>query len=338
MMDRDLHVDEMIGSEPEQGLRTVRDHGPDLPIGGTGRDWKKTVQGYLSLLFGAFMAAAAVNIFYVPANLTMGGISGLATILHHVMPSVVPLGVLTIVINLPIFLAGMRIVSRRFLIDSLIGTLVYGLMIDATRPLFTQFYEQFILGPNGEAPDLVIIALFGGLLFGIGLGFTLKPGFTTGGTDIIAVLVRRKFKHFSLGQLLWVMDAAVIALSAVAYSRDQSNVMILTLYSVLALFVCAKAIDLILEGFDYKRAAFIVSKDHQSIAERILKEMDRGLTGLTGKGMYTQDTQDVLVCVLTSKEIPLLQQIVSEEDPKAFIFVMDAREVLGEGFENTQVF
>lgn len=338
MNDVELSSPDLMGVEPDQGLRTVRDHGPDLPIGGTGPDWRATLHSYMSLLVGAFLAAAAVNIFYVPANLTMGGVSGLATIIHHVLPVTIPLGVLTILINLPIFIAGMRIVSRRFLFDSLIGTLVYGVMIDATAPLFNEFYMRFIVGPNGEAPDLVIIALFGGLLFGIGLGLTLKPGFTTGGTDIIAVLVRRKLKHLSLGQLLWVMDFIVIALSALAYSRDQSNVMILTLYSVLALFVCSKSIDLILEGFDYKRAAFIISAKQEQIAERILAEMERGLTGLKGQGMYTKEDHDVLVCVLTSKEIPLLQQIVGEEDPKAFIFVMDAREVLGEGFENTRSF
>lgn len=338
MTEKNVNPVEILGSEPEQGLRTVRDHGPDLPIGGSGPDWRDTAKSYISLFVGAFLAALAVNLFYVPANLTMGGISGLGTVLHHLLPDMLPLGVLTILINLPIFIAGFRIVSRRFLIDSLIGTFVYGFMIDITKPLFERIYTQYFLGPDGSPPDLVIIALFGGLIFGVGLGLTLKPGFTTGGTDIIAVLVRRKFKQFSIGQLLWIMDGIIILFSALVYSRDQDNVLMLTLYAALALFVCAWAIDLVMEGFDYKRAAFIISTQHEQISERILQEMDRGLTGLRGRGLYTKNEHDVLVCVLTSKEIPLLQQIVREEDPKAFVFVMDAREVLGEGFENTQKF
>lgn len=329
---------ESLGTDPESGRRTVRDHGPDLPVGGPQPSWRIRVFSYLSLFVGAFMSAAAVNIFYIPAQLTMGGISGIGTILHYLSPWDLPLGLLTIAINVPIFLAGFRIVSRRFLIDSLIGTAVYGIMIDITRPLFEDFYVNFMSTKTGQLPDLFISALFGGLLFGFGLGLTLKPGFTTGGTDIIAVLIRRRFKHFSLGQLLWILDVVVITLSAIAYRHDQSNVFNLTLYSAAALFVCSKSIDLVLEGFDYKRAAFIVSQQTDAIADRIMIEMERGITGLNGKGMYTKREQNVLVCVLTSKEIPLLQQIVSEEDPKAFVFLMDAREVLGEGFENTRKF
>ncbi|MDD2213287.1 MAG: YitT family protein [Oscillospiraceae bacterium] len=294
------------------------------------------IQRLVNALVGAFVAAAAVNLFFLPPKLTMGGISGVAAIVYTLTSYQIPIpyGLWVILLNLPIFLAGRFFVSRRFVWDSLIGTVLYSIVIDLTEQPMSVFYERYLAPQAGAVPDLFLSAFVGGALYGLGLGLMLRGGFTTGGTDIIAVLLRRRHQ-FSLGQWIGIMDVLVIAASGFFYRNTPDSSIQLMLYSFLAMLVTSKAVDLILEGFDYKRTVFIISSQNEKIASRVLKELDRGATMLNGRGMYTKSEQDVLLCVLAQKEIPVLQAITKEEDRDAFMFVMDTREVLGEGFEGS---
>lgn len=299
-------------------------------------DFKSMAKTVFMLVFGAFLCAMAINIFYLPTQMTMGGITGVASIIYQLVELPIPFGIFVSMLNLPLFIIGGMQISRRFIINSMIGTIVYSVIIDLTEPMMLSFYENYMAVPAGGASDLFLASIVGGVLYGVGLGLMLYSGYTTGGTDIIAILTRRKLNHFSLGQILWVMDAVVIGSSAYFYRNSAESSIIVTLYSGISIWLTSKGIDFVLEGFNFQRTAFIISEKRKEISERIMLELDRGITSLKGNGMYTGKEQNVLLCVLSKEQIGTLKQIVTDEDPKAFVFVMDTREVVGEGFGTDQ--
>ncbi len=291
------------------------------------------------MLLGAFLSGIAVNLFYIPTMLTMGGISGVASVVYHLTDSGLSLGLLTLIFNLPVFLLGLFFVSRRFILRTLVGTFAYSAILDLTQLMVQDLYVPLILGGDPQAkPDLFLCAVVGGSLFGIGLGLIMLAKYTTGGTDILAVIIHKKLPHVSLGMALWVIDGLVIIFSAVAYFNNTPNSLNMALYSTISLFICAKAIDLVAEGFNFKRTAIIISEQAELIATRIMDELGRGITGLHGTGMYTKNNKTVLLSVLAKSQIREARAIVAEVDEHAFFFVMDTREVLGEGFEERNAF
>lgn len=301
--------------------------------------FQSACQGWLRdvllLLIGSLMSAVAVNVFYVPVRLTMGGISGVVSIIYQLTGrgEFLPFGVLFGLLNLPLLILGWRRIHPVFVWRSLIGTLAYAVMIDLTqRPLF-HFYETYLNRPlrYGKA-DPLVFCLIGGVLFGLGLGLIFRGGFTTGGTDILAMVIRKKTSILSVGQYLLIFDALIILASAVAYRDQEEPGFLLALYSFIAMYLTSKSIDVVLEGFDYCRTAYIISDFGDQIAQNILTQLDRGVTGLFGQGMYSGKDRKVLLCVLSRREVPEMIRIVRDIDPSAFIIVQDAREVLGEGF------
>ncbi|HAL73683.1 MAG TPA: hypothetical protein DCM45_01160 [Clostridiales bacterium] len=301
-------------------------------------DWTRDIA---ALLIGGLIAAFAVNIFYVPLKLTMGGISGVASIIFQLTGQgrFLPLGVLFFILNVPVLLIGWRTINLRFVWRSLIGSAVYSVMIDLTEPTLNRWFHDYINIPleNGKA-DPLIYCVFGGILYGIGLGLIFRGGFTTGGTDVLAAAIMRKIKTFSMGQFLMVLDTTIVLASVVAYFNNDQPGILLAMYSFIAMYLTSKTIDILLEGFDYCRTAYIISEQCEQIAERVLHDLNRGVTSLRGKGMYTGQDRNVLLCVLSKKQIPDLKDIVSDIDPNAFVIVVEAREVLGEGFGNATDF
>jgi len=273
----------------------------------------------------------------VPLKLTMGCISGVASIIFQLtgQGGFLPLGVLFFILNVPVLLIGWRTINLRFVWRSLIGSAVYSLMIDLTEPTLNRWFYDYINIPleNGKA-DPLIYCVFGGILYGIGLGLIFRGGFTTGGTDVLAAAIMRKIKTFSMGQFLMVLDTIIVLASVVAYFNNDQPGILLAMYCFIAMYLTSKAIYILLEGFDYCRTGYIISEQCEQIAERVLHDLNRGVTSLRGKGMYTGQDRNVLLCVLSKKQIPDLKAIVSEIDPKAFVIVLEAREVLGEGFGN----
>lgn len=173
----------------------------------------------------------------------------------------------------------------------------------------------------------MIAALFGGVCAGVGIGFVIRVGATTGGTDMVSALVQIKLRHYSIVQILQVIDGLVVLLGFFVFGMRP------TLYAIISIFVQTKVSDLIVEGFNYSKAAFIITNEHEQVANRIMTELERGVTGLKAKGMYTQENKCVLYCIVTKKEIVTLKDIVNEIDSDAFVIVSDVIEVLGEGFE-----
>lgn len=292
---------------------------------------KRCLQIFFCLFGGCTLVAFALHVFYLPAGLIVGGVSGVATLLYHVTDISIPFGMLTILLNVPIFLSGAYFVSRTFFAASIIGTLSYGFFVDLWAPVFAPLHSYFFVNAK-DADNLILCSIGGGALYGIGFGLILYAGFTTGGTDIIAIVIRRFRRRLSVGQVVWVLDACVVMSSALIYQIKTPGQFKLGLYSAISMICCSYCLDFILEGFNYKRVAYVISRKNQQIAEKIMEEMKRGVTALYARGMYSGQDGTVLTCVVKQEQVPMLRSIAVSIDERAFVFVVDAREVVGEGF------
>ncbi|HHV55425.1 MAG TPA: YitT family protein [Firmicutes bacterium] len=268
---------------------------------------------YAGILVGSLITAAGLDWFLVPARIAAGGVSGLATVIHYLVGG--PVGALMLVFNVPLFLAGLRWLGPHFGLKTLWGAVTLSVFTDLLaphlRPLTT---------------DPLLSALYGGALTGVGIGLTFRFGGSTGGTDIAAALLGR-YTPLTMGQGLMGIDGAVILLAGLAFGPE------LALYALVAVFVASRAIDLVQEGMDYAKAVYIISKVPDEIARSILFEMGRGVTALHGVGKFTGQERDVLLVIVSRSEVTTLKELVHRHDPRAFVVIHDAREVLGEGFD-----
>ncbi len=272
--------------------------------------WKS----YGMIILGSIITAISINMLLVPNKIAPGGVSGVATVVYYLFEF--PVGTTMLVLNIPLFIFGVKYLGGTFGIKTLFSTIILSVIIDLTTflPVITK--------------DPLLASLYGGAIMGVGLGLVFRAGATTGGTDLAAKILHRFMPYFTLGQLILVIDFAVIVFAAVVF-KDYD----LALYAVVTLFVASRIIDGILEGVNFSKGVFIVSTKSQQISETIMKDLDRGVTGLNGRGMYTGQEKTVLLCVLARREIPRVKSIVKEIDKDAFVILTDVREVLGEGFK-----
>ncbi len=276
----------------------------------TGRD----LLSILMLVSGCAVTALGISVFLVPNRIAAGGVTGLATVIHYWTGW--PVGIVSLVLNVPLFLIGFRLIGNSFGLKTLAATLVLSLFID----LFAS------IGPITD--DLLLAALAGGVMTGVGLGFVFRQDSTTGGTDLAARIIHDRVSYISIAQVLLIIDIAVVLTAAVSFRSYE-----LALYAAVTLVVTTKIIDSVTVGINYTKAAHIISLKSDDVSRRLLQELDRGVTGLEGKGMYTGVRKDVLICVLRSRQVPRLKRIVKDVDPDAFVYLTDAREVFGEGFQ-----
>lgn len=273
---------------------------------------------YLMIIVGSASFGVAIQNIYDPTGLVTGGFTGLAIIVKAItgqlMKGGIPLWFTNTVLNIPVFILGYILMGRKFLGRSLFGTLMLSFWL-------------YILPPLDLAQgDYMLAALFGGLFSGAGVGLVLRANGTTGGTDMVAALIHRKLRHYTVAQIMMILDGCIVLTGLFLFGIRS------TLYAIVAIFVATKVSDSVLEGFNYSKAAYIITDQYEEIAKRIMEELDRGLTGLSAKGMYTNEDKCVLYCVVSMKEIVVLKELVSEVDRNAFVIVSDVREVLGEGF------
>jgi len=275
----------------------------------TGR--KEIAFSYLQILLGCLLGAAAYPAFLIPNSIAPGGLTGVATILNHLFSW--PVGTVSLLLNIPLFLIGYRAMGRIFAFRSLIATLLFSLLIDLLpiRPVST---------------DPLLGTLFGGVVLGAGLGLILRGGATTGGTDMVARMVHRRLPFITVGMFLFILDCLVVVGAAAAIGTQQA------LYAFISIYVCSKVIDAVMMGFGGNKACFIMSKAWQQITSRLMEETGRGVTHLDARGAYTGNQQPVVLCVASRQEIMSVKRIVREEDESAFLFITDAHEALGEGF------
>jgi uncharacterized membrane-anchored protein YitT (DUF2179 family) len=291
---------------------------------------KVSLSPYLIIMLGCFIVTVAMNLFLIPYKLAPGGVSGLSTVIYYVTGGKISVGVLMLLFNIPLFLTGYKSRGRVFLYRSLFGAVMLSVMIDATSSFFTWLVKEYFVKFDATmaVPDLLLNSLVGGLIMGFGLGMVLREDATTGGTDMAAALLRKHIPRLSIGQYLLLLDGCVIIFATLAFRSVK-----LGLYASLSLYISSKTIDAYLEGFNFSKSLLIISDLSQEISERLLNDVDRGVTGLKGLGMYSKKEKTILLCVVKREEIPVVKDIVKEIDPKAFMLLMDAREVLGEGFQ-----
>lgn len=267
---------------------------------------------YLLIVLGSFMIGFAIKNMYDPVNLVTGGASGLAIIVKSL--GGIPLWVTNTVVNIPLFLAAYKLKGWRFIKRTLVATvaLSISLYVIPHMPFVTE--------------DLLLASLFGGIVTGVGTGLVLLCHATTGGTDMLAVLLHRGFRHYSIAQIIQFLDAAIVLVGATVFGVR------FALYALIAIYALAKVTDGMIEGMKFSKQAFIISDQSKEIADQIMTEMERGVTALDAVGMYSGVGRQMLFCVVSKKEIVQLREIVEVIDPKAFVIVNDAREVFGEGF------
>jgi len=252
---------------------------------------------------------------YAPNGIAFGGITGLAQIINAVLPWA-PIGVLVILMNIPLFLLGWKLIGMGLLVSSLYAMAVSSLMIDGI-----DFLYRF------SAMDPILATIYGGVLMGLSLGVIIRQGATTGGTDLAARLLKLKLAWLPMGRLLLIIDLAVIVAVAVAFRSLDS-----ALYGLVALYISTIVMDGVLYGLDNAKVAYIISPRHDDICAAIIRELDRGVTLLHGHGGYTGDEKQVVLCAFKQREIVALRRVVKELDPNAFLIVCNAHEVLGDGF------
>jgi uncharacterized membrane-anchored protein YitT (DUF2179 family) len=264
---------------------------------------------------GALIQAVAMNMFFLPAKLSSGGVSGMAQIVHALAGW--PVGVMIIVANIPLFWLGWRFLGgRRFLGNTVLAVVLYAALVDLLAPLL----------PSPITQDTILIAIFGGVINGLGLGLVFRGQGTSGGTDILARLLGQ-FRGIPLGQSYLITDALVILASGFTFGWT------LALYAIVALYVAGATAELISEGSSVVRTATIITNRPEDVAKIIMLDLNRGVTYWAGKGMYSGGERAVLFCAISRSEVNQLKHIVHDADPAAFMVIGQAHEALGEGFK-----
>ena len=267
------------------------------------------------ITIGSAIFALGFDIFLMPHQFGAGGVSGLAVIINAFAPFL-SVGVISLIVNIPLFIAGYRTIGRKFFWGSLAGMLISSVLIDAFAFLPIISTEP-LLG-----------AIFGGLLVGGGCGIVFMQGASTGGVDIAARLLKRKFLELPIGKLMLMVDMCIAILTGIAF-RDLNKV----LYCIVALFVCSEATDAVVYRLDYSYAAIIITDLDASVRDAIDEKLERGCTYLKGEGSYTHQEKNVIFCAIKRQQIAELKEIVMNVDPNAFLVLQEAHQVLGEGFE-----
>lgn len=267
---------------------------------------------YALIILGAFVMGFAIKNLYDPINLVTGGVTGIAIVMKKVAGF--PLWLTNTLCNIPLFLAAWKLKGWVFIKKTLVATasLSLSLLVIPEMPFLTD--------------DLFLTSLFGGIVCGAGTGLIFLFQATTGGTDMLAALIQRKLRHYSIAQIMQVLDGMVVLLGAMVFGIRYA------LYALIAIYATSKVSDGILEGLKFSKQAYVISDSYQEIARAIMTRMDRGVTALDGVGMYSGQGKKVLFCVVSKKEIVTIREIVEEFDRKAFLIVTDVREVFGEGF------
>lgn len=275
--------------------------------------WKKLAWIPVTIL-GSGLFALGFSLFLAPNEINTGGISGLAMVAVHVT-GFGTVGVFSVILNLPLFLLGGVKIGKRFFAGSLLGMLMSSVLIDA--------FAQIPFPPQ----ELLISAIYGGLLCGLGLGIVFASGTSTGGSDILIRLLKLRWRNVPIGTISMCFDAFVVVLTGVVF-QDAGK----ALYSGVTVFITGQVMDLVIYRFDYSRVAIIISEQPDEIAEQIGKQLDRGATFLYGEGTYSKQPKKPILTVVKKRQLAELKELVMEIDPNAFVIVQEAHQVLGDGF------
>lgn len=279
--------------------------------------FKKTLLSFLIITLGSAIFSVGFVWFFQPNEIASGGLTGIAQIVNHLIPAF-PVGITLIVLNVPLFLLGLKFIGGKLLIGSLWAMFISSVFIDLITPLV-----------NWMPMDPILAAIFGGVTMGLSLGFIIQQGSTTGGTDLLARLLKLKLAWLPMGKLLLVLDVIVIILVALVFRELDT-----ALYGIVSMYISSLVLDGVLYGLDTAKVAYIISDRNDTICHTLVHSMDKGVTILPGKGAYSGTDKQVLMCAFKQREIAAIKAAVKEIDPDAFLIVCNAHEVLGEGFRS----
>ncbi len=267
---------------------------------------------YVMIALGSAVVALALNLLLVPNKVASGGVSAIGIVLYHLMRF--PMSYSTLLLNIPLFLANIRLLGLKFGAKTAVGVLSLSAVLELTA------------GWQPWTNNVLLASIYGGVIAGAGLGWVFRYGGTTGGTDLAANLVNR-FLGIPMGTGLLIIDSIIMIVAVIIFGPE------LTMYGILAIFVQGKAIDLVQEGIETSRTLLIISDQSEQIGRTVMDTMERGVTVLNATGLYTGQDKRVLMCAVSRNELNKIKTIVHEVDPHSFVIVLNAHEVLGEGFK-----
>lgn len=283
----------------------------------------RKITDYLMIVVGAFILASGFVFFINPYNIVPGGVYGIGIVVHHLIPAI-PVGLFGLAMNIPLTLVGIRILGPKFGFKTVLGMVLTSVFMDTLT---------FIIGEDDPlllANDLLLSCIFGGIVIGFGLGLIFRARATSGGSDIVAMILA-KYTKLPLGQLLMIVDSIIVLVGLLVF-KDWK----IPLYSWIVIFITGKVIDITLDGINYDKALFIVSEKHEEIRQCIIKDLDRGGTYFKSEGLFSGQPKNVIFTVITRRELATLENMIQQIDPKAFLTVMNTSEILGEGFKSLE--
>ena len=273
---------------------------------------------YLMIIVGTGLMSLAINSVFDASGMVTGGFSGIAIIIKAWTKGLVnggiPLWVTNCVLNIPLFFIAWRVKGFSFIKKAILGEISLSVWL-AIKPVF-----------HLAGDDLLLAALYGGVIQGVGIGLVFLGGGTTGGTDMMAAIIQKFLQHYSISQIMQIIDGAVVVVGMYVFGIHKA------LYAIIAVYLVTKVSDGLIEGLKFSKAVYIITEKPEEIAGMIMEDLDRGATGINVKGMYSGQDKLMLFVVVNKKEIVMLKEKVDEIDPQAFVIVTDAREVHGEGF------
>ena len=275
---------------------------------------RKTWIELIQILAGTSLMAVGTALFLLPNQLSAGGFSGISTIFYYLFE--LPIGTTTFLLNVPLFIIAFFKFGRYFFIRSITGTFFLS--------LFLNWFEKWEMLTH----DRLLACIYGGILMGIGTAIILKANSSTGGTDLLAQIIKKYKPEFRTGNLIVILDTIIVTINVLVFKQIE-----IALYSAISIYIMGKVIDVFLEGVYFTKLLYIISEKHEKIAQRIAEEVERGVTGIYAKGMYTDQDRMVLLCAVSRGEVAKIQKIIKEEDPRAFLIISNAREVFGKGFK-----
>lgn len=279
---------------------------------------KKWFISYSLIIIGSFILASGYVLFVTPYKIVPGGVYGISIVLHHMFGT--PVGLIALLFDIPLTLIGMKVLGPRFGMKTVVGFVFTALFVDGLTLL------------RGEAPlvegDAILSSLYGGVLMGIGLGLIFKSRATSGGSDIVAMIIS-KYTNLPLGQLMILVDSAVVLVGLFAFGDWK-----IPLYSLIVIFVTGRVIDLILQGMNYDKTLFIISDKYNEIRDKIINDLNRGGTFIKGEGMYQGKERTIIYVIVNRRELAILEEFINKTDPNAFVTVINANEILGSGFKS----
>lgn len=279
---------------------------------------KRWIINYTLIIIGAFILAAGFVLFITPYRIVPGGVYGVAIMIHYLIGS--PVGLTALFMDVPLTIIGIKVLGPRFGYKTVVGFLLTAFFVDGLTYLY---------GSEPLVPDEPLLsAIFGGVFLGTGLGMIFKSKATSGGTDIIAMIIS-KHTHLPVGQLLIYVDSAIVLIGLLVFQDWR-----IPLYSLIVIYITGKVIDTILQGVDYDKTLFIISDKYEEIRTKIIDDLNRGGTYIKGKGMYNGSDKTIIFTVVNRRELAMLQDYIHQIDPYAFVTVINANEILGEGFKS----